>query len=170
MAFTTVSNLPDAVHRHLNEYWIKELDQFTRGLLPPFGKCNKKKAINLKRLKLLEQLECARRSLNASSNVRSSFKEMIKLMKMFFNYLEENMDKKMHKVTKQMQTAVKDVRKGDPKRAVKTLKKAEKKNEKLVRIDKTVRDPVIHKVEKEGNCKGKKCVAKIKTMVKGKKK
>lgn len=58
------------------------------------------------------------------------------------------MDKKMHQVTKRMETAEKDVKKGKTKEAVKTLNKAEKKNEKLVKIDKNVRDPMIKKCKK----------------------
>lgn len=57
------------------------------------------------------------------------------------------MDKKMHKVTKSMKVAEKDIKMGKKKAAVKTLKKAEKKNEKLVKIDKKVRDPMIKKFE-----------------------
>ena len=53
------------------------------------------------------------------------------------------MDKKMHKVTKSMKVAEKDIVKGKPKAAVKALKGAEKKNEKLVKIDRDVRDPII---------------------------
>lgn len=58
------------------------------------------------------------------------------------------MDKKMHRVTKQMQTAEKEIKKGKKKAAVKTLKMAEKKNENLVKIDRDVRDPMIEKYEK----------------------
>lgn len=54
----------------------------------------------------------------------------------------------MHKVTKSMKVAEKDVKKGKPKAAVKALKKAEKKNEKLVKIDREVRDPMIKKANK----------------------
>jgi len=65
------------------------------------------------------------------------------------------MDKKMHQVTKRMETAEKDIKKGKPKLAAKVLKKAEKKNEKLVKIDKNVRDPMIEKykkIKKSGKC------------------
>ena len=58
------------------------------------------------------------------------------------------MDKKMHQVTKRMKTAEKDLKKGKPKQAVRVLKKAEKKNERLVKIDKNVRDPLIDKAKK----------------------
>ena len=58
------------------------------------------------------------------------------------------MDKKMHQVTKRMKTAEKDVKMGKKKAAVKVLKKAESKNEKLVKIDKKVRDPMIEKYKK----------------------
>lgn len=76
------------------------------------------------------------------------------------------MDKKMHKVTKSMKVAEKDVKKGKKKAAVKVLKKAEKKNEKLVKIDKTQRDPVIHAVEKADKGKGKACAVKVKKEMK----
>lgn len=63
------------------------------------------------------------------------------------------MDKKMHQVTKRMDTAERDIKKGKTKEAVKVLNKAEKKNEKLVKLDRTVRDPEIKaykKMKKEG--------------------
>lgn len=59
------------------------------------------------------------------------------------------MDKKMHKVTEKMKVAEKDIKKGKTKAAVKMLKKAEKKNEKLVKIDRDVRDPLIEKCKKK---------------------
>ena len=61
---------------------------------------------------------------------------------------EDKMDKKMHKVTLKMKEAEKDIKKGKPKLAAKVLKNAEKKNEKLVKIDKNVRDPIIDKFKK----------------------
>ena len=60
----------------------------------------------------------------------------------------EKMDKKMHKVTLKIKDAEKDIKKGKPKQAVKVLKGAEKKNEKLVKIDKNERDPMIDKLKK----------------------
>ena len=66
------------------------------------------------------------------------------------------MDKKMHQVTKRMKTAEDDIKKGKEKEAVKVLNKAEKKNEKLVKIDRDVRDPKIEKYDKMMK-KGKKC-------------
>jgi len=62
----------------------------------------------------------------------------------------------MHQVTKRMQTAERDVKKGADKEAVKVLKKAEKKNEKLVKIDRDVRDPIIEKYEKMKKKRGSK--------------
>ena len=64
-------------------------------------------------------------------------------------------DKKMHQVTKRMETASKDIKKGEPKAAEKVLKKAEKKNEKLVKIDREVRDPMIKKCKKMMHSKKK---------------
>lgn len=61
--------------------------------------------------------------------------------------LKESMDKKMHQVTKRMKTAERDIKAGKQKTAVKVLKKAEKKNERLVKIDKNVRDPLIKKAK-----------------------
>lgn len=55
----------------------------------------------------------------------------------------------MHKVTEKMKVAEKDIKKGKTKAAVKMLKKAEKKNEKLVKIDRDVRDPLIEKCKKK---------------------
>ncbi|MFI5384038.1 MAG: hypothetical protein ACHQXK_07390 [Methanosarcina thermophila] len=54
----------------------------------------------------------------------------------------------MHQVTKRMETAEKDIKKGRVKEAEKTLERAEKKNEKLVKIDREVRDPMIKKCKK----------------------
>lgn len=58
------------------------------------------------------------------------------------------MDRKMHKVTEKMRVAEKDIKKGKLKAAKRTLKSAEKKNEKLVKIDRDVRDPLIDKCKK----------------------
>ena len=66
------------------------------------------------------------------------------------------MDKKMAKVTKEMKVAEKDVKKGKPKAAVKSLKKAEKKNVKLTKIDREERDPFIKKAKKMLKKKGAK--------------
>jgi len=60
----------------------------------------------------------------------------------------------MHQVTKRMETAVRDIKKGKPKMAAKVLKKAEKKNEKLVKIDRDVRDPMIAKCKKAMHKRG----------------
>jgi len=59
------------------------------------------------------------------------------------------MDKKMHAISKRMETAEKDIKKGKTKEAGRVLKKAVKKNEKLVKIDRDVRDPMIKKCKKE---------------------
>ena len=69
--------------------------------------------------------------------------------------IENIMYKKMHKVTEKMKVAEKDIKKGAKKDAIKTLKKAEKKNEKLVKIDKDVRDPMIKKCKMEMKKKSK---------------
>ncbi len=61
---------------------------------------------------------------------------------------EALIDKKMHKVTKLMKVADKDIEHGKSKTALQVLKKAEKKNETLVKIDKNVRDPQIEKYKK----------------------
>jgi hypothetical protein len=58
------------------------------------------------------------------------------------------MDKKMHKITTKMKTAEKDIKMGKAKQAAKVLKRAEEKNEKLVKIDREVRDPLIKKCKK----------------------
>ncbi len=68
--------------------------------------------------------------------------------------LEGMLDKKMAKVTKQMKTAERDVKKGKPMAAVQALKGAEKKNVKLTKIDRDVRDPQIkeYKAMKKKGC------------------
>jgi hypothetical protein len=58
------------------------------------------------------------------------------------------MDKKMAKVTRQMKTAGRDIKKGKPKAALKALKGAEKKNVRLTKIDREERDPFIDKCKK----------------------
>ena len=60
----------------------------------------------------------------------------------------KGMDKKMAKVTKQMKTAERDVKEGKPAAAVRALKSAEKKNVKLTKIDREVRDPEIKAYKK----------------------
>lgn len=67
------------------------------------------------------------------------------------------MDKKIHNITKRMETAERQLRKSKDKAAIKTLDKAEKKNEELVKIDKEVRDPMIAKAKKVLKMKSKKC-------------
>jgi hypothetical protein len=64
------------------------------------------------------------------------------------------MDKKMAKVTKAMKVAEKDVKKDKPKEAIKALKGAEKKNVKLTKEDREVRDPEI-KAYKKMKTKGR---------------
>lgn len=54
----------------------------------------------------------------------------------------------MAKVTKQMKTAGRDMKKSEPKAAMKALKGAEKKNVKLTKIDREERDPMIKKYKK----------------------
>lgn len=54
----------------------------------------------------------------------------------------------MAKVTKQMKTAARDIKKDKPKEAMKALKGAEKKNVKLTKIDREVRDPEIDAYKK----------------------
>ena len=75
--------------------------------------------------------------------------ESMDIMKEIYEqHMEGKMDKKMHKVTESIKVAEKDIKKGKPPIAVKTLKGAEKKNEKLVKIDRDVRDPIIDKTKK----------------------
>lgn len=57
------------------------------------------------------------------------------------------MDKKIHKITDSMKVAGKDIAKGKPKLAGKVLKGAEKRNEKLVKLDK-VRDKIIDRAKR----------------------
>jgi hypothetical protein len=58
------------------------------------------------------------------------------------------MDKKMRKVTKEMRRAESDVKKGKKVKAVKELKRAEKKNMKLADYDEKVRDPAMKAYKK----------------------
>lgn len=67
--------------------------------------------------------------------------------------LEIQLDKKMAKVTKSMKVAEKDVKKGQPMAAVAALKGAVKKNVKLTKEDREVRDPEI-KAYKKMKAKG----------------
>ncbi len=66
------------------------------------------------------------------------------------------MDRRMHKVTKKIGTAEHNIRKGKSKAAERVLKAAATANEKLVKIDKNVRDPEIeayHKMKHKKGCK-----------------
>ncbi len=58
------------------------------------------------------------------------------------------MDKKMARVTRSMKVAEKDIKHGKVKAAIKALKGAEKKNVKLTKIDREVRDPEIKAYKK----------------------
>lgn len=58
------------------------------------------------------------------------------------------MDKKMAKVTRAMKTVGRDVKKGKKAEALKALKGAEKKNVKLTKLDREVRDPEIKAYKK----------------------
>lgn len=101
------------------------------------------------RNKLEKQLEETFKDLEPTNTVYKGLKSFHKLLVLYFSYLQgDYMDKKMHQVTKKMEVAAKDISKGKPKEAKKVLKKAEKKNEKLVKIDKNVRDPMIKKCKK----------------------
>lgn len=64
------------------------------------------------------------------------------------------MDKKMHKVTKKIQTAEGQIRSGKNKVALRELSRAAKANEKLVKEDRDVRDPEIkeYKAMKKKGC------------------
>jgi hypothetical protein len=63
------------------------------------------------------------------------------------------MDKKMAKITRQMKRAESNIKAGKKKAAIKTLDSAEKKNVKLTKMDREVRDPEIKaykKMKKKG--------------------
>jgi hypothetical protein len=60
----------------------------------------------------------------------------------------------MHKVTKKIETAEHNLRKGKAKAAERVLKAAASANEKLVKIDRDVRDPALEKYEKIKHKKG----------------
>lgn len=63
------------------------------------------------------------------------------------------MDKKMAKVTRQMKRAESNIKAGKKKAAIKVLDAAEKKNVKLTKMDREVRDPEIKaykKMKKKG--------------------
>jgi hypothetical protein len=97
-----------------------------------------------------EQLRITKRSLLPEALVQDGLIQTTLLIEMFFNYMEKSfMDKKMHQVTKRIETAERDIKKGKGKEAEKVLSKAAKKNEKLVKIDRDVRDPLIDKCKKD---------------------
>lgn len=58
------------------------------------------------------------------------------------------MDRKMHKITRKIETAEGNIRKGKSKAAERVLKAAATANEKLVKIDKNIRDPEIEAYKK----------------------
>lgn len=104
--------------------------------------------IDWKDREIRTQIEATKAALHPESSVYSGLVEITALIELFYNYLEGTMDKKMHKVTEKIKIAEKDIKKGAPKAAAKVLKGAEKKNEKLVKIDREVRDPLIEKAKK----------------------
>jgi ketol-acid reductoisomerase len=55
----------------------------------------------------------------------------------------------MHQITQSMKTAQRGIKAGKSAFAQSVLKKAENKNEKLVKLDKNVRDPLIKKCKRE---------------------
>ena len=57
---------------------------------------------------LATQIEVTKIALQPSSKMIDGLIEITELIDMFFNYLEGTMDKKMHQVTKRMETAEKD--------------------------------------------------------------
>lgn len=102
------------------------------------------------------QLIATKLALRPDAGIYDGCKAICDLIEIFYHYLEGKvMDKKMHAVTKQIKTAEKDIKKGEPKKAAKVLKKAEAKNEKLVKIDREVRDPLVKECKKDMK-KGKK--------------
>ena len=104
----------------------------------------------MERRGMATQIECAKLALEPESLVQHGYIEMLALIELFFNYLEgKYMDKKMAKVTKKIVTAKKDIKKHEPKAAMKVLKKAKKANVKLTKIDRDERDPMIKKCKKE---------------------
>ena len=54
----------------------------------------------------------------------------------------------MARVTRQMKAAGREIKKHEPKAALKALKGAEKKNVKLTKIDREERDPLIKRCKK----------------------
>jgi hypothetical protein len=98
---------------------------------------------------VIHQIKKTKKKLASDALIYEAFIEMTQLIRVFFHYIEESMDKKMHKVTKKIEVAEKDIKKGKPSEAIKVLKTAAKKNEKLVKIDRDVRDPMIKKCKKE---------------------
>ena len=110
---------------------------------------------SLIRKQLNDQLLRTRDNLKPESLIFDSLVQVTNLIDLFFYYMENEVDKTMHNISKRIETAERDVEKKKPKEAVKVLKKAVKKNEKLVKIDREVRDPMIKKCKKEMK-KGKK--------------
>lgn len=106
--------------------------------------------------KLERQIKVVKEALKPESEVYLGLCETVVLIEILFKYMKVFVDKKMHQVTKKMKTAEKDVKAGKKGAAVKVLKSAEKKNEKLVKIDRDVRDPIVDKYKKEHQHKGKK--------------
>lgn len=106
--------------------------------------------------KIQQQIALTRKSLLPESLIIDGCVAVTDLIEMMFVYLEDKfMDKKMHKVTEKIKTAGKDLGKGKKAAAVTELKSAAKANEKLVRIDRDVRDPMIAKCKKGMKAKKK---------------
>lgn len=108
-------------------------------------------------VKLQTQIQVVKEALKPEAEMYIGLCEFCALIDLFFKYLESHeMDKKMHQITKRITAAEKDIKKGKDEQAAKVLKKAASKNEKLVKEDREVRDPMIKKCKKEMKMKGKK--------------
>jgi hypothetical protein len=117
---------------------------------------NIERAFDSMKNQVTTELKVMKSLLTDEARIYDAFKQMYSTLLVFFKFkgiLEEEMDKKMAKVTTQMKTAERDVKAGKPAAAVKALKGAEKKNVKLTKIDRTVRDPEI-KAYKKMKAKG----------------
>lgn len=90
-------------------------------------------------------------------NEDEAIEASLQIMMQLYKQHKDKMDKKMHKITESMKTAVKDIKKDKPKAAAKVLKGAEKKNEALVKEDRDVRDPIVKAFEKTMPMKKKGC-------------
>lgn len=114
---------------------------------PVGGPCTKEDGGALLKGNLRAAFKYANKYLKPEAMIYQGFIAMRGLLLNHFKYMEF-MDKKMAKVTKAIKTGERDIKEGKAGAAVKALEGAKKKNVKLTKEDRDVRDPLIERCKK----------------------